>query len=147
MLFRMLFSLSKKIDTTCSLCVWAFLTVASRDKRWSLVFAWFCLHIVVPTMFLFGKTISTVLHLPFSPLHCIKHLLERLDDNLKGLLGLFHVFILKLLWTLTIFQRSILADIFCCIEQGESLFLLVEGASTFHCGSYTGHEQIFLWLG
>ena len=31
------FSSSNKMNTTCSLFAWVFLTVASRDKRWSIV--------------------------------------------------------------------------------------------------------------
>ena len=31
------FSMSKKMGTTCSLFAWAFLTVVSRDKRWWIV--------------------------------------------------------------------------------------------------------------
>ena len=31
------FSISKKMVTICSLFAWAFLTVASRDKRWLIV--------------------------------------------------------------------------------------------------------------
>ena len=85
----------------------------------------------------------TVLHLSFVPLLCVGDLLERLYADLKGSLGLFQVLILVLLWTLTILQGSILAGILCCTEQGESLILLVEGISAFHCGSYPGYEQSF----
>ena len=98
------------------------------------------------TVFPSGQKSPTVLHLPFSPLLCIEHLLVQLDDNLKGSLGLFHILILVLLWTLTIFQGRNLAAIFCCTEQGESLILLEEGISTFHCGSCPGQEQIFSGL-
>ena len=76
-----------------------------------------------------------------------KHLLEQLDDILKGSSGLFKVLIFELLWTLTIFLGNIRTAIFCCIQQGECLTLLVEGVSILHCESYPGQEQSFLWLG
>ena len=67
---------------------------------------------VVSTVFPSGQRSPTVLFLPFSPLPCIEHLLEQLDDNLKGLLGVFQVLILVLLRTSTISQGSIVAAIF-----------------------------------
>ena len=94
-----------------------------------------------------GQRSPTVLHLPFSLLLCIEHMLELFDNNLKGSLVLFQVFIFVLMWTLPIFQENILAAIFCCTEQGESLNLLVEGVSTFNCGPYPGQEHSFWWLG
>ena len=54
---------------------------------------------------------------------------------------------LVLLWTPTVFQGRILAVIFCCTEQRESLNLLEEGVSSFHCGSCPVQEQNFWWLG
>ena len=79
------------------------------------------------TLYLSGQKSPTVLHLPFSPSLCIEHLLEHFDENLKGSLGFFKTLILVKLYTLTMFQGSILAAIFCCTQQGESLILMVEG--------------------
>ena len=62
-------------------------------------------------------------------------------------MGHYRVLILLSLWNLTIFQGSILAAIFCCKEQGESLILLEEGDSIFHCGCCPDKELSFLWLG
>ena len=143
----MLFSMSKKMDTIYSLFAWAFLTVAPRDKRWSigvrLALPPYC---SVDSFYLWSKN-STIIHLPFSPLLYLQHLLEKFDENLKGLLSLFKVLILKLLQALTVFQKSILAAKFCCIWQGECLILLVEGVSTFLRESYPGQEQFFVaWL-
>ena len=87
------------------------------------------------------------LHFPFSPSLCIEHLLEQLEDNLKGSLGLSQVLMLVLLWTQTTFQKSILAAIFRCTQRGESLIIPVKCVSTFHYGSYPGQEQSFWWLG
>ena len=70
-----------------------------------------------------------------------------MDHDKKGSSGLYQVLILVLLWTLTFFQGSILAAIFCCTEYGESLVLLEGGVSAFHCGSSPGREQSFWWLG
>ena len=90
------FSMSKKMDTTFSLFAWAFLTVTSTDKRWSIVVRL-----------------------------ALLHLLKQLNDNFKGSLELFQVLTWVLLWTPTIFHGSILAAKFWCTEQGESLILLV----------------------
>ena len=109
--------------------------------------AWLCLHIVVLAMLLSGQRSSTVLYLPFFSLIRKEHLLEQLDDKLKGLLSLFQVLILVLLWTLTVFQRSIPAAIFCCTEQRQSQIFVLEGVSIFHCGSCPGQEKRFWWLG
>ena len=60
------FSISKKMDTICSLFAWAFLAVASGHKRWSIV-----VHLALPercsvTVFPSVQRSPTVLHLPFS---------------------------------------------------------------------------------
>ena len=80
--------------------------MASRDKRCSIVV---CLALPPPcsvdSVFFFSRQKSpTVLHLQFSPLLCIKHLLEQFYDHLKGSLGLFQVLILISLLTLAIFS-------------------------------------------
>ena len=62
-------SMSKKMDTTCSLFAWSFLAVV----------------VVCSFGFLSGQKIPTVLHLPFSTLLYIEHLLEQIDDSLTGL--------------------------------------------------------------
>ena len=112
------------------------------DFRYLLV--WLCHHIVLLTVFLFVHKNSTVLHSPFSPLLSIERLLEQLDVNLKGSIGLFLFLILELLLTLTLIEESILAAIFCCLEHGETLIIRVEGVLTFHCGSHPpGQEQSF----
>ena len=81
------FFMSKKLDTTCSLFAWTFLTVASRDKSLSIVF-----RLALPPHCSVDNVLSdkknpTALQIPFSPLVCIEHLLKQSDDNLKGSLG------------------------------------------------------------
>ena len=84
----------------------------------------------------------------FFSLLSIEHLLEQVDDILRGMLGLLRVLKMVLLCTLTFFQGSVLAAKFCCREQEESLILLVKGVSTFHCGFRPGQMQRFLvaWI-
>ena len=81
-----------------------------------------------------------VLHLPFSTLICIEHLLVQLGDNLNGSFSLSQVSIL-------VFSGKY----HCChvllIDKRESIILLLEGISTFRCGAYPGQEQSFWWLG
>ena len=117
------FTISKKIYTIGSLSAWASLTVASRDKICSInVSLDLPPHCIVDSVPFWSKK-SNSLTFTLVPLLCIDHLLEHLDDNLKGWLGLFQVLIFVLMWTLSICQGSIIVDIFCFTERGESLIL------------------------
>ena len=76
----------------------------TNHKRWSIVVRLTLPpHCSVDSVPFWSKS-TTVLHLPFSPFLCMECLLEQLDDNLKGSLGLFQVLILVLLWNLTFFS-------------------------------------------
>ena len=107
--------------STCPLFAWAFLTVASRDKRW-----------------------STVVRLALPPHYSVDSVLiwSKKSNSLT-----FTLLTIKVHRTLVKAIGRILAAKFCCIEQEESLILLEGGVSTFHCGSCPGQEQSFWWLG
>ena len=117
----------------------------SETKNGLYMFVYLRLHIIMLTMLPSVRRNPTVLHLPFSPLLYIENLIVQIDDSLKVSLGLYPISMMVFLWTLNFFQGSIPASIFCCTEQGDSLTLLEDGVSTFHCGSCPGQEHSF-WL-
>ena len=88
---------------------------------------------------------SLSFYILFITLH--KTLVRVIGGYFEGFVGSVPGFDIGITADSSHFQGSILAAIFCCTEQGESSILLVEGVSTFNCGSYPGQEKSFWWLG
>ena len=135
------------MDMTCSLFAWAFLTVASREKVWSIVVSLaLSTHCSVDSVsFWSRKSNSHTFTVHSITLHIT--LVRAIGRYLEGFVGFFPGFDIGIIVESNQFSwKYTCCHILLCRARRESN-PSGERCFNFYCGSCPGQEQGFWWLG